>query len=335
MLRQAGPAGERGAAGGAQAEAEAWRLEAVRHGALASRAAGVGWVGDIAGSVAAAAARGEAGVAGVTFLELFGVSRPFDEAGIASVAGLPAGMGVQPHAPYSAGPRLYDAASRSGRRCSTHLAEWPAEAVFVAEGEGPMRAFLHRLGKWNEAAGAAYGGGLSPVQWMRPYLERAPWLVAHVNRATDDDIALLAQTRASVAYCPVAGDYFGHPLEGERPHRYREMMGAGVNVCLGTDSLVCQPGEEPQPLGMLGPMRRLYRRDAVSPGTLLAMATTHGHKALGQPEAWGTLEPGAPSRFCVVPLGKAATDDTLRDVLQGHALSHGLHLSGPFSARDV
>lgn len=257
---------------------EAWFAAAAGEGAAMSRASGVVAVGDICRSDATVAAQRAAGLAGTGFLELFGLGPPWDERDLALIGS--ATEGVQPHAPYSAGPRLFEAAATSGKPCCTHLAETHDEAQFVAHAGGPFRRFLESIGKWDDGFAPPYERGQSPVHWMRPYLEQTPWLVAHCNYVSDDDIAILADTGASVAYCPVASEYFGHV-----GHRYRDMLDAGVNVCLGTDSIVCQLRDEAQPLGLLPQMRHLHMRDGTDARTLLAMATTHGRAALGLPEA--------------------------------------------------
>ncbi len=205
---------------------------------------------------------------------------PFDEPALRHIArlapepgtrGNACRMGLQPHAPYSAGRRVFAAATHSGLPLSTHLAESPAELEFVATGGGPFRALLQGIGKWDETFAADYNAGLTPVRWMKPHLEQAHWLCAHCNYVTDDDIDLLASTGASVAYCPRASEYFRH-----KPHRYLEMLDAGVNVCLGTDSIICHGT-----LSVLDEMRRLHRRDKTDPRKLLGMATVNGWKALG------------------------------------------------------
>ena len=264
---------------------EAWFVEAVRRGARQSIAAGVQAVGDIVRFDRESTARRECGLGGVSFVELFGHGPPFDASALERLA-QPAD-GFQPHAPYSAGPALYEAATRSGRPVSTHLAETPEEQAFVATGEGPFLDLLRAPPpKWLDAFAANFGAGLSPVRWMESYLRRAPWLLAHCNYVSDDDLALLAETRASVAYCPLASEYFGHHISGPG-HRYREMLEAGINVCLGTDSIVCQPSAaiEPQPLGILPQMRRLYLRDQTESRLLLRMATANGRQALGLDDA--------------------------------------------------
>ncbi len=258
---------------------EAWFAEAAGRGAELSLAAGVVAVGDICRSNATIAVQRAAGLRGVGFIELFGMGEPWDAPALDKIA--QTAEGLQPHAPYSAGPRLFDAAARSGRPVCTHLAETRDEAQFVAQATGPFRDFLERIGKWDEKFAPAYQRGLSPVQWMRPHLEQTRWLLAHCNYVSDEDIAILAQCGAAVAYCPIASEYFSHT-----GHRYRDMLDAGVNVCLGTDSIVCMspPEAEPQPLGILPQMRRLYERDGIDPALLLKMATTHGRRALGLPD---------------------------------------------------
>ncbi len=229
----------------------------------------------------------------VAFRELVGLGAPWDHEALAIVesrrritlrrqqadgAMSVDRLGLSPHAPYSAGPSLYAAASEAGTMgvpVCTHLAETLEEARFVAHGDGPFLDLLKSLGKWDEAFASFYGRGLSPVRWMEPYLRKTRWLVAHGNYVDDDDLCLLAETGTSVAYCPVASAYFGHAN-----HRYRDMLAAGINVCLGTDSIVCQPPDEPQPQSVLPQMRFLYRRDGVDPGVLFRMAMVNGRRAL-------------------------------------------------------
>ena len=303
MLREAGPS-----------------AAAAADGARAAAAAGVQAVGDIASDPAARAARVDAALGGTTFVELFGLGPPHDAAALARVG--ESADGFQPHAPYSAGPALFAAAAASGRPVCTHLAETRDEAQFVACGTGPFRALLERLGKWSPRFADGYGAGASPVAWMAPHLRRCPWLVAHGNYLDDADIALLAETGASIAYCPVASDYFGH-----RGHRYRELLEAGVNVCLGTDSVVCQPpdGDPSQWLSVLPQMRHLYQRDGFDPGQLLSMATARGRRALGLGDAV--------TRLCAVPVEPDAGDDPLRAVLAGRGPGRAVHLDDPLPRR--
>ncbi len=294
----------------------AYFADAARRGARLSRDAGVTTVGDISRFEQVTQAVAAERMAGVSYRELFGLGRPFDESALRHVEGVRRGthrvgamrVGLQPHAPYSAGPRLYDAAARSRLPVATHLAESDEELRFVAAAEGRFRDMLEQIGRWDDAFAAVYAAAQTPVGWMRPYLLGRPWLLAHCNYATDDDISTLAETGASVAYCPRASEYFGH-----KRHRYRDMLDAGVNVCLGTDSIICH-GD----LSVLAEMRRLHQRDQADPAGLLAMGTTHGMKALGLDPADATLEAGRTLAAGLIAVRYDPTEpvDALRQVLR-------------------
>ncbi|QDU70870.1 amidohydrolase family protein [Mucisphaera calidilacus] len=298
---------------------------AVAEGLRLSAEAGVAAVGDIARHRSALSERLDSGMLGVTFLELFGIGEPHQQGALERVAaGGAEGAGWQPHAPYSAGQGVYEAAARSGLPVSTHFSELPAELDFVARAEGPCRVYLETIGKWSRDTEARYCQGWSPAYWMEPALRARPWVLAHAHYVDDRDIKLLADSGASVAYCPVAGEYFEHPRGDREPHRYREMLEAGVNVCLGTDSLVCQPEGEPQPLGILPQMRRLWRRDQTDPGLLLEMATVRGARALGLDEGLFTFESGPIAGMLFAGLDGSDEEDGLRRVLDGETAAKPL-----------
>ena len=220
----------------------AWFVQAAEQGITQSLAAGVQAIGDISRFSQVSQARRSSPLGGVTFIECFGLGVPFDQAGLDEIEG--GCDGLQPHAPYTAGPALFAKAAASGRPLSTHLAETLDEAEFVGTLRGAKLAFMQSLGLWDAGFASGFGKGGSPVQWMRPHLERAArdggWLLAHCNYVDDDDLATLADTASSVAYCPIASAYFEHPCEGHPPHRYRAMIAQGINVALGTDSIICQ-----------------------------------------------------------------------------------------------
>jgi aminodeoxyfutalosine deaminase len=331
---------------------------AVHAGLKQSHEAGVGVVGDIAGTVEAVRARLNCpgpGVApgGVSFLECFGLGRrqtagfidliakirqlgsPTDGASLErhSGGGGPVFLGIQPHAPYSAGLGLYNAAGRlaedRGLRLSTHLAESPSELEFIRDAAGPLADLLHGIGKWDDTLKPT---GLHPVDWLEPELRRGIWLAAHCNCVEPEHIQTLVHTRTSVAYCPRASAYFGFPPQsgggggaahGGEPsvHPYLKMLDAGVNVCLGTDSILCQPPDEPQPLGILPQMRFLYRRDGTDPGVLLTMATINGLRALDLDEALATLRPGTPTNLIAVQIDEDNPADPLAQALENNNLA--------------
>ncbi len=306
-------------------------IESVRQGLRLSREAGTGHLGDIAGSTAAIMARrqapNEALIPGVSYMECFGLGDQ-QHASIVRVEralnDLPfesridnhdrgAVLGLSPHAPYSTGIEVYKAARRLSHtrfyRLTTHLAESPEEIEFVRDATGPFADLLRSLNKFPADHEPS---GQHPVHWLEPVLKHARWLLAHCNYVDDEHIEIIQRTGTSVVYCPVASDYFGH-----RDHRYRDMIDAGVNVCLGTDSILCQPPDEPQPMGILPQMRHLFKRDETDPNLLLKMATTNGMLALEFAETSATLQKRAPAKFAAIKIDPNDPLDPLVQALSG------------------
>ncbi len=251
-------------------------------------------------------------------------------------------LGLQPHAPYSVSLAAYGwaigEARRRGLSLCTHLAETAEEAQFIAQASGPIRALLERLGVWDEAVRTEIGHGRRPVEHLAGVLGQAPFLAVHVNQAADEDIKTLARTGTSVAYCPRASAYFGTERHFG-PHRYRGMLEAGVNVCLGTDSIISLPDAAADPraggISVLGEMRFLFERDGTDPHTLLAMATVNGASALGLGADGFAFRPGSVvSGVLAVGAGSTTPD---RPALERVLRSSGAPrwLAGPGASRRV
>ncbi len=274
--------------------------DAVRTGIELSLAGGVVAVGDIGGSPRSGPSLvpwrtlRDSPLAGVSFLEFFAIGtmreaamnrcrQVLDEAGPDRVM-----LGLQPHAPYSVSQLAYQECARLAREfalpLSTHLAETLEERQFIADATGPQRAFLESLGLWASANEENTGRGNHPVQHLSDPLAAHPWVLAHLNDCSDEALDVLASTNCSVAYCPRASAYFD-AADTLGPHRYRDMLNRGINVCLGTDSIVNLPNEATDATtGGISPFddaRLLYNRDQVDSTTVLAMLTTNGARALG------------------------------------------------------
>ncbi|MGH7244302.1 MAG: amidohydrolase family protein [Phycisphaerales bacterium] len=295
--------------------------ESLLLGARLSRAGGVGAVGDIAGAVRGGAsiepylALRDSELAGVSFLEFFAmgdsVSRALarvDEVTDAATA-MPASkirFGLQPHAPYSVACVGYrHALARAARDrlpIATHLAESTEEHAFISEARGPQRSLLEGLGLWNDSLLAEYGLGKTPVAHLAGALrERStPILLVHLNDLSDADVELLAELNTHVpihvAYCPRASEFFGAPMTFG-PHRYRELIAAGINVCLGTDSIVNLPESDAAGaharISPVDDARLLARRDNTDAALLLNMMTAGGAVALGLDANAFSLAPGS------------------------------------------
>lgn len=306
--------------------------DSVLRGVRLSVDGGVGAVGDIGGAVRGGAsiecfrALHDSGLAGVSFVEFFAMGDSLGRAleradGVVKEAlAMPPGrarIGLQPHAPYSVQRAAYRHAIARAEKdhlpIATHLAESPEEHEFVARASGPQRRMLEALGLWNPALLEEFGKGKSPVAHLAPVLmdRAAPILLVHLNDLSEADVALLVEANRvapiNVAYCPRASEFFGAP-EAFGPHRYRELLGAGINVCLGTDSIINLPEAHASGtsarISPLDDARLLRARDDCDPGLLLEMLTVRGASALGLDESLFTLNRGGPiAGICALRTG--------------------------------
>ena len=185
-----------------------------------------------------------------------------------------AALGLSPHAPYSTVPELLRLSAQTARRhnwrLTTHLAESALEFEMFKHGRGPMFDWLQRSGRDMSDCGLG-----SPVKHLeRCGLLSESLLAAHVNYLAQGDAALLGRRRVHVVHCPRCHFYFHHdkfPL--------RRLARAGVNVCLGTDSLasVCKPRRQKVELNLFEEMRALARNEpSLSARKIVQMATLNG-----------------------------------------------------------
>jgi len=87
-------------------------------------------------------------------------------------------------------------------------------------------------------------------------------------------------------------------------------MRAGINVCLGSDSLasVCQKRSQPAELSMFEEMRALQQAEPnLSPRNIVHFSTVRAARALGLAGKAGELVPGAYGDLVALPFaGKVA-----------------------------
>ena len=170
---------------------------------------------------------------GFDLLETFDLPEVFPFFGRPEVAAA-AWVSAAAHAPYSVSAALFRAiaawnTARSGLQ-TVHLAESQAEIDFLARGNGFFEDLLKRRGRW---VPDFQSPGLSPPA----YLDRLEFLgprtlTVHGTRLTAADCDLLAGTGTWLVLCPRANRYTG---AGAPP--VPELLQAGVNLALGTDSL--------------------------------------------------------------------------------------------------
>jgi cytosine/adenosine deaminase-related metal-dependent hydrolase len=243
----------------------------------------------------------------ISFLEMTGIrSRRDPDAILAEatekIASLPQGRwvaGLSPHAPYSTLPRLMRRCGTVARhrrwRVATHVAESAVEFEMFSQAKGEMHAWLKRSERDMSDC-----GGVSPVQHLARCELLGPNLIAtHVNYLAKGDAQLLARRRVNVVHCPRSHDYFGHA-----PFPHRALARAGVNLCLGTDSLatVRKHPRRQLELNLFHEMRAFAARHPdVAPEQILRMATVNGAKALGLSGKVGELRRGAFADLIALP----------------------------------
>lgn len=241
-----------------------------------------------------------------SFLELINIRDRQSGAQLAQqaaqrIAALPRGRqraGLSPHAPYTASPDLLrasaDAARANGWLLTTHVGESAAEFEMFQHARGEMFDWLREQRDMGDC-----GHGSPVAHLARAGLLGRNFLAVHANCLTPGDAALLGRAECSVIHCPRSHAYFRHP-----PFPRRELAAAGVNLCLGTDSLASVTTESrvPPTLDMFAEMRAMLAADAgLSPEEVLRMATLNGARALGRTRELGELTLGAEADVIVVP----------------------------------
>jgi 5-methylthioadenosine/S-adenosylhomocysteine deaminase len=244
-------------------------------GAAACLAGGVTTVADCcyAGTVAAAAEG--AGLRAIVYVEAFSRHDPLDQSLEQRLDALTGSdlvtIGISPHAPYTVDMddyRRWIALARERRMpVATHLLESHLETE-------PAAAFRDVLG--------------------------ADTVAVHVARATDDDVAVLAELDVPVAHCPRSNALLGC---GAAP--LSDLLLAGIRVGLGTDSpasaLTLDMWDEMR-AAILVARTRERRGDALTATTVLELATLRGAQALGLGKHVGSLTPGKRADLIVLEL---------------------------------
>ncbi len=267
----------------------------LREGIRLSVESGTTSLGNISGGRGDVGAYSESGMRITLFHEVIGFDPTAAESAFEAMKEridcMPSGekmfIGISPHTPYTVSERLLRlCAGLAHSECMPlciHLAETMGELKFLSNGTGEMLEFREEFGLWPEWKPPR----VSPVRYLHHlgFFEKPATLV-HCNYVSEEDFDIIALSGSNVVFCPRSHDYFGH-----RNHPFLNMLGRGINVALGTDSLISAPS-----LGILDEIKFL-REDyvGIEPEVLLQMATVNGAKALGLPGDIGLLDPGSPA----------------------------------------
>ena len=211
---------------------------------------------------------------------------------------------LSPHAPYSTLPELLQLSARAAKRkkmlVSIHVAESVQEFEMFRNARGGMFQWMTR----NERDNGDCGQGSPVAHLARNRLLGENVLAIHVNCLARGDATLLAKNKTHVVHCPRSHEYFRHPA-----FERARLANAGVNLCLGTDSLATtlKSGRKLPELDMFAEMQTLAKNDRdVSPAEILRMATVNGARALGLAGKIGELAPNAQADIIAIPAsGKA------------------------------
>src|ERR1043166_684825 len=217
----------------------------------------------------------------------------------------PGPMGLSPHALYSTTRQLLQKTATQSRRkklrVTSHLAESEQEYDMYMFRRGGLYEWLNRQRDMSDC-----GHGSPVQQFNRCGLLSERFLAVHVNYLAAGDAALLGQKECTVIHCPRSHAYFRH-----RPFPYRELAKAGVNLCLGTDSLASVSKVRAHPVELsLFPEMQLFSAShpELLPATVLQMVTVNAARALGFAGTLGEFVEGAFADLIAVPFNGKSLD---------------------------
>lgn len=243
---------------------------------------------------------------------------------VADLENLPRGrhsVGLSPHAPYSTSQELVQVAAATvrarGWRWTMHVAESTDEQEMFVHSRGIMYDWLKGQRDMSDC------GHRTPVRWLAETGSLGPeLLMVHANCLAYGEPALLGQHRVNVVHCPRSHDYFDHPA-----FQYEALKQAGVNVCLGTDSLVSvrAPRGTVPVLNLFSEMQSFQsKHPGASPSEILHLATRAGAVALGLAGQVGELSPGSAADLITVPFAGALESAT--EAVVAHAGAVGSNM---------
>ncbi len=215
-------------------------------------------------------------------------------------------VGLSPHAPYSVSKELYQAIAQFVQKTNmpvcTHIAETQDEIEFLAKGTGNFVILLRQL---RAIPDSWHAPGFDPIHFLNEtgILNNNPLLI-HCNYVSDREISMIKSSGSTVVFCPGSHRFFGHSR-----HPVKELLDAGVNVVLGTDSLASN-----DTLSILDEMKFIFQHYCLLPKTILSMATLNGAKALGLELQIGQIKGNYEADLCGISLPEYYHEDIYRKI---------------------
>jgi cytosine/adenosine deaminase-related metal-dependent hydrolase len=203
-------------------------------------------------------------------------------------------LGISPHAPYSVHPDLLKMLIASANRyrvaVAMHLAETEAERELLENRRGPFVDFLQGLGVWERSRFFPK----TSIRQLLQLLAAAPRaLIIHGNYLSAREIEFVGRNRdrMGVVFCPRTHRYFQH-----RPYPLRQLLDAGIDVALGTDSRASNPD-----LNLFQDLRTVAEDfPELNPLEILKLGTWNGAVVLGKQRSLGSLATGKQARLCLM-----------------------------------
>ena len=273
-------------------------------------------VGDVSNEIWTASILARTPLFGIVFHELLGfptsvAERLLDEAASSldsieadadvAQAGERLRVVLTPHAAHSTSAALLKALGGRARAAqaplSIHVAESEAEVRFLHDGSGPFREFLVERGKWDDSWTPP---GHSPVEHLDRLGVLSPrTLAVHCVQVGRQDLSKLQARGVTVVTCPRSNRRLG---VGTAP--VPRLLGAGIPVALGSDSLASAPD-----LDLFAEISALRQEHpGLAPAAILRMATLNGARALGLADELGSVERGKRGALVLVPLAEPGDD---------------------------
>jgi len=199
------------------------------------------------------------------------------------------------HAPYSVSSENMVKIKQWTRKWdlpfSIHVAESPEEIQFLKEGKGPVKEILEERGHWPLENPLP---STTPVRYLDSLgILDSQTLCIHCLHVDEEEVEILARSRASVCFCPRSNVFLGVGKPNPIP-----LLEAGVNIALGTDSLASNDR-----LSMFAEMSSLASMcPDLDPEVILEAATLGGAKALGLDALFGALTKDRVSEILAVPV---------------------------------
>ncbi len=213
-----------------------------------------------------------------------------------------------PHAPYT-------------------VSDTPLRKIAMLADELDVSIHIHLHENAQEVSDAVRTTGMRPLARLKQLDLLSPRLqCVHMTQVADDELALLAAHGVHVIHCPSSNLKLASGF-----CRTRDLLAAGVNVALGTDSSASN-----NRLDLFGELRlaALLAKGvsgdarAIPAITALRMATVHGARALGIEEHTGSIEHGKLADLIAVDLDHPNTQpvydpvSTLAYSAQASQVSH-------------